>query len=543
MRKIPFILLLTSSTFVFAKINNINIQSVDFSKPFRVGNYTFAKPSANNWAVKIYYPLRVKAKDAPLKTVMKAVCKSEGLSCDYSSFEKIKGYISIDYKGTVAGFLKYLHENYGYNFAYTDGILNFEGGAVTANEQTENPLKNILVSLNVNNLPLKDIFKVISLQTGYIFIPQPDVNLSAKASLTVENKPLDEVLEALLLPKGYSYRIEGKIIKLVKTETRVFQIPRIAYKENFSFTAGGSGGQKSVDIQSDFWDDLEKNLQNLISPDGKYAINKEKGIIVVSDKPEVLDRIEEFLNTLKAKSQEVCNYRVGIYEVTFNKGFSSGIDFKRVFYDENNKQGLVQITANSGIVNSFLFSWSKNTATYPFDFIVKLLGTKGKVKTIYDQVVSSACGDTVAILPSEAYKYLEKVEVQTGYQSGLVTQTPVFNTLLLGPQVYITIDRIGRGRYSALINITDRYIKSFKSYTFNQNTYNFPERVGQNQVSLSSIIRRGQIQIIAGFKHYKESVEVNGVPVLMDIPVIGNLFKGTTKNKYLSEYVILIQPY
>ena len=488
--------------------------------------------------------LSLKAKNAPVSEVLRGVCKAEGINCDTGSFEKAKGfYISIQFKGTLGGFLNYL-ETKGLRFDINNGVLYLEGVDYTANESPEDTseLANIKVSLNVKDTPVKEILKLISMQTGYLFIPQQGIELNQKVDLFVVNKPLSEVLKALLLPLGYGYKVEGTTVKIVKNETRVFTIPRINYQESVGFVAGGSGGQKNISITSNFWQELEDNLSKLISSSGKYAINKEEGIVIVSDKPEVLDRIEEYIKSLKTKVQEICKYRVGIYEITYSKGTSTGFDFWRTFYNENNKEGKIQLTANSGIVQSFLFSYSKKNP-YGFSILLKALAQKGKVKAIYDQVVSSVCGDTVAILPSEAFKYLEKVEIQQGFQSGLVSKVPVFNTLLLGPQVYITMNKIDKSRYEALVNITDRYIKSFKTYTFDQNTYSFPERVGQNQVSLTSIIRKGQIQIIAGFKHRKKTLTVNGVPILMDIPIIGNLFKGKDENKFISEYLILIQPY
>jgi MSHA biogenesis protein MshL len=549
MKKIAFALALSILTASFTKEVGIDY----FKTDFKVGNFTVEKVKQEK---KFYVPpiinlpVEIKSNGAPLSEILKGICLSENLNCDFSSFEKASFPIKVRYKGSLGGFLKYLYNNYGFEFSYDDNILRLEnpGNILANNENGENELpEDIKITLNLQNIPLNKVLKLISLQTGYVFIPSPEVDLSRKVSIAIVDKPLSSALKGLLFPLGYSYRVEpDRTIKIVKIQTRVFHIPYIYRKESFSFTAGGdANGQKRVSVDDDFWQDLEDNIKTLLSQDGKYAINKEKGLIVVSDRPDVLDRIGDYLNTLKQRTLEICRYRIGIYELTTTKDIDVGIDFKRVFYDEKGKTGTVHITGNSGIVESFLLSYEK-TGKYGFAYLLKLLGQRGKVKTIYDQIVDSTCGETVSIIPAEAYKYLESVQTQAisaGANNGYITQTPVFQTVLLGPQVYITADKVSNSKYSFLINITDKYIKSFKSYTFQGNSYNFPERIGQNQVSLSSYVSKGQIQIIAGFKHYKFISQETGIPILMDIPLLGNLFKGQSKNKVLSEYVILIQPY
>lgn len=76
------------------------------------------------------------------------------------------------------------------------------------------------VTINVKNIALKEVFKMITRQTGMYFMGVGDatetLDRNEKISLSVNNVPLDDVLKILLGRKGYSWVLNNNVITLRK---------------------------------------------------------------------------------------------------------------------------------------------------------------------------------------------------------------------------------------------------------------------------------------------------------------------------------------
>jgi type IV pilus assembly protein PilQ len=62
------------------------------------------------------------------------------------------------------------------------------------------------------------------------------------------------------------------------------------------------------------------------------------------------------------------------------------------------------------------------------------------------------------------------------------------------------------------------------------------------EASTRVIVANGQTAVIGGLIRTNESTVNTGVPVLMDIPVIGNLFRNSNKVKEERELLIFVTP-
>ncbi len=518
--------------------------------------------------------IRIKAdfNNVPLSVVLKGICKAKKIACDLTGFDSRFPITIENYSGSLYGLLKVIEKTTHYRFDYSDNVLrvvNADSNEYAREVERKLEKQRLKISgpkitLNLQGVPLFTVFNEINSQTDYTVVPDKDVNLSRKVYVAVKDMPLDKALKVILTPLGYSFTIDpdSKEIEVSSLVTRVFHIPYIPKEINFTFSAGetssttggessttsSSGGssagtgagenQKTITIQTDFWKELENNIKNIVSKRGTYFINKTARIVTVTDTPENIRKVERVINSLiKAVSQQV-QFRVAIYEVTYNEKFQSGVDWSAVFGSQN-----LKITNTSGTGYAFdLSGYFKLGNTNPFNYLVKLLSQYGKVKTIYDNYVRTLSGETVAVVPGETFRFLESVETQTQADTKLVTHIPVFKELPLGIQLYITpLKRKNSTEFD--VNVVNRFIKSFQTYTFDGNTYVNPERIGRTEISLTTIVPKHHFEVITGIKNYKLSNSQSGVPGLMDVPVAGELFKGRDRNVSLSEYIIAIYSY
>jgi type IV pilus assembly protein PilQ len=66
--------------------------------------------------------------------------------------------------------------------------------------------------------------------------------------------------------------------------------------------------------------------------------------------------------------------------------------------------------------------------------------------------------------------------------------------------------------------------------------------VNDNEAQTTVSLRDGETTIIGGLFKLRDAKTVKGIPGLMKVPLLGNLFKSTTKEKEKSELLIFITP-
>jgi len=77
------------------------------------------------------------------------------------------------------------------------------------------------ITIQENNIPLKQAFEEIEKQSGYTFAyNRSKLDISQSVSLSVENKPIETVLTKVLKSIGYDYKINGNHIVLSPAEKK-----------------------------------------------------------------------------------------------------------------------------------------------------------------------------------------------------------------------------------------------------------------------------------------------------------------------------------
>ncbi|MCX7726524.1 MAG: hypothetical protein N2053_06715 [Chitinispirillaceae bacterium] len=67
--------------------------------------------------------------------------------------------------------------------------------------------------------------------------------------------------------------------------------------------------------------------------------------------------------------------------------------------------------------------------------------------------------------------------------------------------------------------------------------------INQQSATTNVVVNNGETVVIAGLTSNEESVTEEGIPILKDIPLLGNLFKRSSKNRDKKDLVIFVTPY
>jgi len=173
--------------------------------------------------------------------------------------------------------------------AYTCGFTQEPpaAGEGTHNAKTENNL----ITLDVKELDLKDVLKIISQASGLNIVIDNDVK--AKVSITLTDVPWQTALDNVLKINELTYKKQGNIIRILtqstlKKEEDTMPVSTKIITLNFAKAA-----------------DLQASLNKILSSRGNIQINVNTNSLIVTDTPDILAKIEELSNSLDIRTPQV----------------------------------------------------------------------------------------------------------------------------------------------------------------------------------------------------------------------------------------------
>jgi MSHA biogenesis protein MshL len=437
-----------------------------------------------------------------------------------------------------------------------------------------------LFSFSLRDADIKDILRAISKQTNYNVVVEPDVK--GGCTVDLKNVTLRKALEYILDPLDYTFKIEDHTIYVSKPkiETRIFSLNYIALiktgkstlkgttgteRTGGSGTTGGtnSGGSSlsstaielKSETDSDFWKNIEENIKNLLSKEGKYAINKQASTIVIVDYPKNTKSVAAFIEAVEGSTQRQVMIEAKIIEVELTEESQQGINWALM----QGKWGNLSLSVEQALVTTQTQYFNiPKIATLPnappqyfrfgigsgkFDSFIDLLKTQGKITIVSSPRIATLNNQRAVIKVATEDVYFESNTTQTsgvGTQTGL---TPRFITIGLMLDVIPQIDSNG----NIVMNIHPVLTEKVKEVPM-------PVSVGTSNINLSVPvlavrevdtlvkIKEGESVVIGGLISDTKLIKDTGVSGLMDVPIIGNLFKQKEVQKARTELVIFLIP-
>jgi MSHA biogenesis protein MshL len=445
-------------------------------------------------------------------------------------------------------------------------------------------------NLTVNNAKASEVFMGMVTGTPYSMLVHPDV--TGTLTLNLKNVTVPEAMEAIRALYGYEYEVQGKRIIVLSpaAQTRIYQLNALAMERkgmsdirvvsgsvstsNASGSSGsGSTGSSSKSLEtssvqtstdSNYWQDVSTALKALVGEGGTVVVSPQSGIVIVKATPANLYMVEKYLRESELVSARQVMLEAKILEVQLNDGFQSGINWATlqrggklaIGVNGLNPDGMTTVNPGVGgtVANMLtglipgttgsLFGVGFNDGN--FGAIINLLKSQGavhvlsspRIATINNQkavlkvgtddfYVTEVTGGTVATTTTPATP--PNVVVQPFFSGIALDVTPQIDdkdniTLHVRPSVSKvtekskTIDLGGLGTLilplaSSAISETDSVVR----------------------------LKDGQIVAIGGLMSQTYDDSKNRIPLLGEIPVLGQLFGNTSQTSQKRELVVLIK--
>jgi MSHA type pilus biogenesis protein MshL len=273
------------------------------------------------------------------------------------------------------------------------------------------------------------------------------------------------------------------------------------------------------------------------------------GTIMVTATKKDLEKVESYIGKLKKVLNRQVLIDARIVEVQLTSGLKYGIDWEAV----NSWFGVGTTTFGttnfSAVVDStsprFNFSITNNDN---LSLVLQALQEQGDVSTLSNPRVQIMNGQTTLLSVGRNVSFISRVESTTATSEGsaavtsfTVDTSSILSGIMFGIVPYIN----GDGEIALtitpiitdLINLDEQVIGSGG----NAVEIKLPT-VDLREMTTTVKVMDGQMIIIGGLITRKENLQEDKVPLLSDIPVLGDAFKRYDKSNETKELVIMLIP-
>lgn len=444
--------------------------------------------------------------------------------------------------------------------------------------EAASPLQTRSVSIAARSMPLRDVLYAVADTANLNVVMERGVDAELPVTMTLNNMKVEDALNTLFDSVDYFYSVKDNVLTVKAMGTEIFELGLPNLIQEFKMDVGGDilsgtssvggganavSGDVSVKSSSDnvsfqFWDAIEKTLGTLLKagpgkaaqPD--FVVNRMAGAVMVTASKKDLNKVRGYIMNLQKVLNRQVLVEARIVEVQLSEALKYGIDWNAII---NITPMVARSTTNigttgfAGVVTNESPAFQINvTDTGNLTLLLRALKDQGDVKTLSNPRINIMNGQTALLSVGRNTSFISKVETVTTTAAGSAPTTTftvetnsVLSGLLFGLVPYIN----GDGEITMTITPIVTNLVSLEAKTIGT-TGNSVEiklpTVDLREMSTTVKVPDGQIIIIGGLISKRETSNENKVPIIGDIPVLGNLFKSVEKSEEQTELVIMLIP-
>lgn len=365
------------------------------------------------------------------------------------------------------------------------------------------------------------------------------VNVKAPLEINLRYIRAGEVLPVLgdmLAGKGEEI-LEGSTADTTTTSTT-------------STSSGGSGGFSRPDQLEDPLDDTAP--RSLIIGNTRLIADKRANSILVIGAPEAKERIEGILEKLDQRPRQVLLSTV-IGRLSLGDGAEFGVDLLQrytstgefgVATGQRTRTGDADLVPDPAtLLNPSNFPLPVGLTIYgalsdAIDYYVKALATDNRFKILSRPSVFTSNNKKAVILSGE------RIAVPTSTLTNATTGSTdgsTFRTNIEFEEVVLKLEVIPLINADKEVTLRIAQLNDSVVGTSTIDGNDIPT-IGTQSINTTVTIPDGGTVFLGGLITEESTRNERGIPLISKIPLLGNLFKGVSKEESRSELIILIQP-
>lgn len=335
-----------------------------------------------------------------------------------------------------------------------------------------------------------------------------------------------------------------------------------------------SGSKVQTKSNSNFWSSITKALNAIVGKGKgrKVVVNPNSGVIVVRALPATLRTVREFIDQVQTNVHREVVIEARIIQVTLNKGFQTGINWAQLMHAGSGKSVILGQVGGQNLFNNGTsdlqglpltlqpnnpnpitgFPSSAFGGTFAaalnlgnFNAFIELLKSQGQIHVLSSPRTATLDNQDAVIKVGHDEFFVTGVNSNTiagaaTTSASNIELTPFFSGVALDVTPQIDSDgEVTLYIHPTVSNVTDQN----KNITVGGEQNELPLAYSEVRES-DSVVRAasGQIVVIGGLMKNQTSYQNYSVPLLGDIPFLGNFFKEKKQEEQKTELVILLKP-
>jgi type IV pilus secretin PilQ/predicted competence protein len=412
-------------------------------------------------------------------------------------------------------------------------------------ERYNNSGDRIVDYFDVHAADIRSVLRQLSAYSGIDIISRDGIK--ASISLSVTNKSWREILGIVCMVYNLTYVEEQNLIYVLSREDAA--VYGMGSGRGGAGAGGGAAGmdfagpliREVVPLRFTTATEMAASITPFLSPKGKLTAVKHTNALVVVDAEDNLKQIKELISQIDIQTAQI-SISCKIIEVSSGSLQNAGIHWGyvgpvktggkdvltvnqlgRSFYE---RPDLGNIMANLGDASGEYMHNVTFGLLSPKDFGIAL-----------EYLFQDSKAEVVA-QPQITTLNNKEAKVFMGQEIPINTKDDANNTVTqmvsVGTQLTVTPYVSGEGKIMLTLN------PSKESYVLTGD--GFPIISKQNATT-NVLVNNGETVVIAGLTSNEKKDGESGIPFLKDIPILGYLFKRSTKSTDKRDLVIFVTPH
>jgi type IV pilus assembly protein PilQ len=418
------------------------------------------------------------------------------------------------------------------------------------------------ITLDFQNADIHNVLRIIADVSGLNIVTSDEV----KGTITIRLKdiPWDQALDVVLESKDLDKMFMGNVVRIAPADKiKASQERQIASKktqeqlEPLVTSVIPVNFAKASEISSV----IKGKEVGLLSDRGNITSEPRTNVLIVKDTRRSVDDINAMVRRLdKPTRQVLISARIVQADTNFTKGL--GVQWGGSFRSQSDRSHFGLSGVNSSTTVQNVFSSTVTPGSAP-TFSSTLVPTP-TFAVNFPQQQAAGFGITVGRLGSTAFDLDLRLDIGETTGSAEVLARPKVVTLdnkkavIRQGEKYPYIVRDKEGQLSTELKDIDLVLEVTPRVAFDgsvnmeisvkrnaigsiKNQLGDPS-IADREAETEVLVKNGETSVIGGIIEEDKTENIQKVPFLGDLPVIGYLFKGTTITKTKNELLIFITP-
>ncbi len=429
-------------------------------------------------------------------------------------------------------------------------VLSDTAGAIEDIQMEDKPLSQLemrmqkKVSIDVSDVPIEMVIRQLAEQVDVDFIKSPKV--TGNVTVTLTGVSVEEALQSILDVHGCAY-IKGENVIRILSREEVPEISERLVTETFEIIYADATA-------------VIKALERFKSAQGSVSSIKGTSYIIVQDTENKVRDIASLIEKIDRITPQVL-VEVRIYDITCQDYLDLGIDWyagRRTNYSGSSHTSPINddIVVSKGGSDTYLNSITDPSlgASFSAETNKTEVTTKGYIQfgLLNDHIDINAklraeqesinakllANPRIMVLDNETALFdivTEHPYVERTITGATVTETVKFKPvgIKLGVTPHVTRDGMVRMHIQPEFGVVITNVQISSS--------DVPV-VDTRKVDTIALIKDGHAVVLGGLRKKDTTQQLNKVPLLSDVPILGNLFKFEGETTVVTELVVFITP-